>query len=371
MAKKKILLISESVGGGMRKHIVQLLENLDSEKFEIFYIHGEKNLDSTFIENYENLKKKCTMIPCSFLERKISFSQDLKAFRFINKQIKLIMPDVVHCHSSKAGVVGRFAAKFNKVEKIFYTPHAYSFLSSEFGSKKKSFFVMIEKMLSRYMTTMNFCVSSSELNEALRVNIDHPKKFKVIYNGLPEISFPEKKVLKKSLGLSESFFIVGNNARMTEQKNPILFFKIAEIVINKDKNVHFVWVGNGPLFEEIKNLVTHSSVSKNIHLLGERTDSEILVAGYDLYLTTSLYEGLPYSVIEAMRANINIIGTNVVGHDELIRKDALFNISDPITASELILRSDIKNLESTRSVFEDKFTLSSMINSIEKEYLKN
>lgn len=374
--KIKLLFISESISGGVRKHIVQLIENLNKEKFDIFFIHGEKHMDKAFLKIYKQLENDCTLIPCPFLERNINFAMDLKSFLFIFKAMKQINPDIVHCHSSKGGALGRLAAKKQKIKKVFYTPHAYSFMAPEFNKSKKNFFIAIEKFLSKFATSMTFCVSIGEKKEALCRNIDKSEKIEVIYNGLPEVEFLKDQSIRDQLGISSEAFLIGNNARMSEQKKPRLFFDIAEQLIKKDNMYHFVWAGDGPLFEEMKNFAFSKGLEKNIHLLGDRNDSEFIVKDYDVFLITSKYEGFPYAPIEALRAGIPIVGTAVQGNTEIIIEGLNGSLFDPknkekaIEAIESLRTSkQIMDKEKIIDSYKEKFSLEEMIKKIESFYL--
>lgn len=161
-------------------------------------------------------------------------------------------------------------------------------------------------------------------------------------NGLPAIDFPSKKTIKESLGLKESNIVIGNNARLSFQKDPFLFMEVAKEVIQQDPNYHFVWAGDGPLFKEVKAFLIKHDLTGNVHLLGERTDSERIVAGYDHYLITSRYEGLPYSLIEAIRAGVPIIGKKVTGVEEIIEQTGgcLLNTDSPHSFARAILNAE-------------------------------
>lgn len=365
---KKVLYISESMGGGLRKHVTQLLNNMNDD-YMLYFIHGTKNMDSLFIKEYSQLSKKCKMIPCESFSREISLKNDLKTSLFLFKQIKKIKPDIVHCHSSKAGALGRIVAKICKTEKIFYTPHAYSFLAPEFSKKKKLFFIKTEKYLCRYFTTKTFCVSKNEKKEALRNYVGNSKNIKVIYNGLEDLEYPNKLSIKKSLGIPEDKIIIGNNARLSEQKNPLLFLEIVK-ELSKENKYHFIWSGDGPLRENIENLIVEYALENQITLLGDRNDSEIIVSIYDYYLSTSLYEGLPYALIEALRAGVPIIATNVVGNNEIVIPNVNGEFINLEINSEMnvLFRKKYKS-DLVKNTFKQNFSLEKMISSIKKEYL--
>nr|UQG51891.1 glycosyl transferase [Lactococcus lactis] len=372
MDKKRILLISESMGGGLRKHVVQLLSNLNKDKVELFFIHGSHTLDESFMNVYSHLEKNCKMFPCDHLTREISPKEDVLAYQFISKRIKEIKPDIVHCHSSKAGVIGRLAAKRRGVKKIFYTPHAYSFLAPEFSGKKKFLFVQIEKFLSRFATTQTFCVSIGEMQAALEVNLDKTDKFQVIYNGLPEINLPSKETIRAQLGLEKTVVVIGNNARMSEQKNPMFFMEIARKMIRQNANWHFVWAGDGQLMPLFQSFIKQNGLEGNIHLLGERPDSEIVVTAYDIFLTTSQYEGLPYAPIEAMRAGVPILATKVVGNSELViegKNGYLIDLEWSKSVEEKLYKAAKMDAQMIKADFRQRFAIDQMLKQIETIYL--
>lgn len=364
-----VLLIAEALGGGVRRHIVDLIENLDSEQFEIFLIYSIERADETFIKKIPELRKKAKLIECDDLVREIHATHDLQAFKQIKKYIKEIHPDVVHCHSSKAGVLGRLAAKQCKVKKIFYTPHAYSFMATEFSSIKKRAFVLIERFLSKHATTKTFNVSNGEKKTALDVKLDQPDKFEVIYNGIPDLKRTlTKEEVRQKLKLPIDAFIVGTTARMIQQKDPMTFMEIAKEVIAENPIVHFVYVGDGPMFEEISQFISKNQLTKNIHLLGFRDDATDLLWGYDLFMMTSLSEGLPYAPIEAMQVGIPILATNVTGNDEVVKNGhngKLLNYENLITDAKLsILSFEEWDNNRIKSYFKNNFAISIMIKKI-------
>ncbi|MDR0920958.1 MAG: glycosyltransferase family 4 protein [Lactobacillales bacterium] len=375
--KQKVLLIAESLGGGLRKHVVQLIEGLDDEKFDVFLIHGTLSVDNVFQEKKKDLEKKAVLIECPHLVREINPSEDISAYNFISQWIKTNKPDVVHLHSSKAGVIGRMAAKRRGVKKVFYTPHAYSFQAKEFSKKKKALFIFIERFLSRYATTKTFNVSEGEKEAALQVNIDKPDKFQVIYNGLPEIELPTKKEARDILGLSQEAFIIGNNARLSEQKDPLTFVKIAKEVVKENSKALFVWVGDGPLQDEVEKYIDENNLQKNVKLLGFREDSELIVSAYDIFLLTSLYEGLPYAPIEALRAGVPVVATDVTGNREVVKNTVnglLYkqNDIDQAASSIVCLQNDLMNIIDQYNLsmdYVDRFSIKKMMKQIKLEYL--
>lgn len=373
--KRKVLLIVEALGGGVRRHIVDLIYGLDKKKFDVYLLYSNNRADDTFHEQIDKLKEHATLIESSHMVREISINKDFKAYKEIKNVIKKVKPDIVHCHSSKAGALGRFAAKRSKIKEIFYTPHAYYFQNPNASKKKRLIYVFIETILSRFFTTKTFNVSNGERQCALDNKLDKENKFVTIYNGIGDVQLPDKKQVRKELGIPENDFAVGVTARIDEQKDPYTFVKIAKGVISKHSNVHFIYIGNGPLFNEVSNYVKENNLESNIHLLGFRNDADKIVVGFDLYLITSLYEGMPYSPIEAMRAGVPIVATDTVGNNEIVfphENGKLFEVGNDSEGTNIV-NMFVENKKliqqvKVRNIFKERFSIEEMIRNIETEY---
>ena len=146
----------ETVGGGVRTHVLQLLKNLDPERYELTLIYGER-YDHVFESQREELAKHVTLILDSNLVRSAGLRAMLESGEIHTATLRRHQAGIiVHCHSSIAGLVGRAAAKLEHVPKIFYTPHAYAFDAPEFSAKKRAVFGLAERVMSRWATTRYF-----------------------------------------------------------------------------------------------------------------------------------------------------------------------------------------------------------------------
>lgn len=361
----KVVYIAETIGGGVRRHLDLLLENLN-DKYELVVIHGPR-FDNVFKENIKKYKQKGIKLYClPTFQREINLKQDIRTYKSVLNILKKEKPDIVHCHSSKAGVIGRIAAKVQHVPKIFYTPHGYSFQAQEFSKNKKKLFSYIEKMASKFLTTLTFNVSNGEREEALLRNVDNIDKFSVIYNGLPNI-VPKKLNLRDFLGIPMDSIIVGNCARVTLQKNPDYFIDIALKVISKNKKYHFVWIGEG-LDDDIKK---YNNLSENIHFIGFNKDADSLMKDFDIFLSTSYYEGMPYSLIEALRVGVPIIATDVVGNNEIVIDGITgYLLTSNSNIVELINKAMKLDPDKIQMQFQKEYSLDTMIKKIEYFYDK-
>lgn len=377
--KKKLVIITEALGGGVRRHVVSLLENLDKDKFDIYFMYNLGRADEVMKKRLPSIKDLgVKLIEIDNFKRDIGL-HDVKAFMNIYKELKKIKPDIVHCHSSKAGVLGRIAGKLARIRKIYYTPHAYIMQNPNTSKNKKIVFESIERLLSRYFTTKTINVSNGEKQFAIESKIDKDGKFEVIYNGIcdiEEVNNETKDRLRKEFKINTNDFIIGTIARMDEQKNPDLFIDIAKSVLKECKNVKFIYVGDGKLYEHISRRVLDEDINESVILTGFRSDTDEILSIFDLFLTTALYEGMPYALIEACRAGVPIVATDVIGNNEIVineKNGMIYDINNIEMCTKKICKvfcdSTRKSLSRhARDRFNQNFNIVNMILKLEKMY---
>lgn len=358
-AKKKLLIVQEAMGGCGR-NVVDIVTGIDHSRFDVTVAYGTGRLDDYYRKALPEMENHATLIPIPELIRDISAPNDIKAWLRVHALIKQIKPDILHCHSSKAGVIGRSAVIGSHVAKIFYTPHAYAFQAREFSKPKRLLFVMLERIFSHLFTTCTFNVSTGER----------------------DIALPSREEALQSLGLSglpQDAIIVGSTVRLAAQKDPMTFARIAKMVVERDPRAHFVCVGDGDLQDDVARFVEDNDLGGNVHLLGYRDDAERVVTAFDVYLLTSLYEGLPYSLVESLRAGVPIVATNVTGSNEVVRPDVngyLFevgNVEDGARQVERVIAERSCNgrfsPDAVRNTYLDKFTSARMLGGVQQSYL--
>ena len=334
-----------------------------------------------FASRIDELKAggKVDLIYLPDLQRSLSPRLDFAAIWETFQVIRRIKPDIVHCHSSKGGIVGRVAAKLAGVRKVFYTPHAYAFDSPEFSKPKKRLFILVERWASRLGTTRTFNVSEGEFHNVLRHRIDKPAKFSVIYNGVPDVPLPTRAQARTELGLDgvvpEGAPVVGCAAWLDARKDPMTFMHIAERIVMRRPDVHFVYIGNGDLTDQVKAFVRDRRLGGNVHVLDYRDDACFLVGAFDVYLLCSLYEGMPYSLVEALRAGVPIAATRTTGNDEVVVPGVngeLFAVGNVDAGAEAVSRllAAPPSAEQVRRDYLERFTEREMLDRITEEYLR-
>lgn len=298
--KKRLLYLVEAMGGGVFTYIVDLANNL-ADKYDIYIAYAVRPQTPENFKSY--FDERINLIEVKNFGRSINPFKDIKAFFEIKKIAKQIRPDIIHLHSSKAGALGRWAYNGKKTP-MFYTPHGYSFLMLNQNKIKRFVYKAIESICGKRCCTTISC-SEGEHKESLKLC----KKAVYVNNG---INISELQTLINSVELSEkqqlTVFTLG---RICYQKNPELFNKIALSM----PDVKFIWIGDG----ELRELLT----APNIHVTGwaERIDALKHAMPSDVFMLTSLWEGLPISLLEAMYMKKVCVVSDVIGNHDAIHNN--------------------------------------------------
>jgi len=295
---KKVMHVCEAFGGGVFSFLKDLCqEQVASYDVTILYAKRDQTPD-----DFENMfPSNVKFIELKYFKREISPKNELKARKELKKYFKEIKPDIVHLHSSKAGIIGRITLS-SKV-KMFYTPHGFSFLKQDDSNLKRMIYRSIEKIASFSKCTIT-CCSKGEYEAARSIT----RKAVQVNNGIDinEIESILKDV--KNNKNKKITLTVGTISRIGFQKNPKLFNEIA--LANLD--INFIWIGDGELRSEL--------TSPNIEIKGWLTRDEAIkeLMKCDIFLLPSLWEGLPISLLEAMYLKKICIVSNVVGNRDVI-----------------------------------------------------
>lgn len=296
MAKKKILFVVEAMGGGVFTYIVDLANELVNE-FDMYIAYAVRKQTPKDYKDY--FDKRIHLIKVENFGRAIVPVKDVAAFFEVRKIADAVKPDIIHLHSSKAGAIGRMA--FNGKIPMFYTPHGYSFLMRNYKPMKRMIFKGIESICAKRNCTTISC-SVGEHQETLKLT----KRAAYVNNG---INMAELQEIIDKTEKTEYPFTVFTLGRICYQKNPALFNEIAESL----PHVRFVWIGDGELREELK--------SSNIQITGwtDRATAIKYAVNADVFLLTSLWEGLPISLLEAMYMKKVCVVSDVIGNRDVIK----------------------------------------------------
>ncbi len=298
MKKIKVLHISETFVTGVYTYIQSICAfTAQNPNIETHIIYSP-NREGTDQHNFKKDFSSDTKLVALPMQREVSFYKDYKSLQDLKKAIKQIKPDVIHLHSSKAGVLGRIAAKSWPKARVYYTPNGYAFLREDISPLKQKLFKLIEQWMPKIYGSTTIACGDTEHEYAKAFG-----KSLMLRNGINIAELDNIKVSSKSE--LKSIVTLG---RISAQKNPKLFNAIAE----KFPELKFIWIGEG----ELRHLLTAS----NIEITGwlDRESALKQLATHDVYMQTSLWEGLPFTIIEAMALQKPVLATNVIGNKDAV-----------------------------------------------------
>ncbi len=347
---------------GAQNVMLNILESLDENKYDIYVISkpGGPLVDKVKEFGFH-------YIPVPSLRRDISLLDGIAFVHFflIFRKYKF---DIVHTHSSKPGFLGRIAARIAGVKKIVHTVHGFPFHPYQ---KKliMSFYRSVEKLAGLFCDTIVF-VNNSERETAIADHLAQPEKAVTIYNG---IKLPEIEMQKKEIG---DKFIIGSCLRFWKQKNIIETINAAIRVCKKNENIHFIFIGDGELYEVAENMVNDSGYKDRIHLPGWQNNPTEWLQKFDIFLLYSKWEGLPLSILEAMSFGLPIVASDIKGNNELVSEvnGILVPINDIDRLSAVLLSLPNENGklrewgENSRKLVKEKFNLTGFARKYNKIY---
>jgi glycosyltransferase involved in cell wall biosynthesis len=254
------------------------------------------------------------------LVREVRPRDDARAFAELLALFRRVRPDVVHTNSSKAGVLGRFAAAAAGVPIVVHTVHGWGFHPWQ-SRRAHALYVALERAAAR-VTTQLVAVSEANARAGAREEIAPYEAFEIIRPGVHTARFAGARRsggLRAELGLAEGAPLAGMVGCLKPQKAPVDFVRAAAHAAARVPGSHFVLVGDGVLRPEVEQAVAAAGLAGRFHLLGWRRDPEVVVGDLDLFVLSSLHEGLPMVIPEAMAAGVPVVATAVDGTPEAVR----------------------------------------------------
>jgi glycosyltransferase involved in cell wall biosynthesis len=296
---------------------------------------AESHLDvDTLPRRLQDEGLTCYDIPTML--REVRPAHDLLAFRQIRRLIRELRPDIVNTHMSKAGILGRLAARAEKVPCIVHTVHGWSFYSVSSSAVRWSF-ILLERACAR-VTQRMVAVSPALIEEGQRHGIS-AAPYSVARTGVDIHAFSSEIAdpvsVRKQINIPTDARVVGTVISLCEAKAPLDFVAAAAIISKKLPDVHFLVVGDGPLRDECVRTVEERQLSDKVHFVGVRWDVPRMLRAMDVFVLTSHWEGLPRVVIEAMSAGIPVVATRVGAVPELVAHESTGLLGTPGDISQL------------------------------------
>ena len=319
MRRLRVAEVIEATEDGTKKHVLELMRHVDRERFELELVASNQRDPEGFRRDIDALRTEGFNVFTIPMERLVAPMHDARALIRLTRLFHRRRYDVVHCHSSKAGMLGRAAALATGCRWVVYTPHCFSFQAG-FGRFVGWTYKMLEFLAGR-VTDRLIAVSEHEREVAIHSGVALPHQIETILNGLSaeELVLREpKSSLRKEFGLPEGTPVVGSVGRLGRQKGYDVFIRAARIIHEARPDVHFLLVGKGPYESMLRELAARLKLNAVFHFTGERLDVLDMYPLIDVFVLSSRWEAMPYTLLEAMGAGRAIVLTDICGLDKVV-----------------------------------------------------
>jgi len=373
MAKINLLQLIRPAAGGMKEHLCDLVANLDRGMFKIMVACPP---ESAIAQDMAALGIE--VIPLN-IKGELSPGSDWQVIKELRSILRDRRIDILHAHSSKAGLVGRIAALLAGTPVIVFTVHNFIFYD-HMSTLKKKIYAWAERILA-HPTCAIITVSRALRDGLIQAEGIDPGKIVTIYNGIDIKPFEapvDKDEVRRKLNLGPGP-VIGTVARLAPQKGVSYLVEAALRVVQDYPDARFLIAGDGPLLPELEQQAAGLGISDNIRFLGYRDDIAQLLAVLDVFVLPSVTEGLGLTVLEALAAGCPVVATAVGGIPEIVEfgqtgllaqakdsgdiaKQILYLLNNPDEAARMAATG--------KAMIKEKFALEPMVRSTTRVYLE-
>ncbi len=324
---KVVHLITRMIIGGAQENTVYTVRYLQQHPdFDVRLLSGETlGPEGKLYQSGDFVIDKFTVVPG--LTREIEPRNDIRAFLFLYRYFRKEKIDIVHTHSSKAGIVGRLAAFCAGVPNIYHTIHGLPF--HEYESSLRNLIYITSEKICAYITQKIISVCDTMSYKAVKAGVAPITKFVTVYSGMDVKRYSsysdevEKKIFRNRLGIEDDELVFVKVARLFELKGHEYIIRAAEHIIPKEKKVKFLFVGDGILRDELQNQIEKKGLSEYFVFTGLVPPNEVQKYIYmsDVVVHTSLREGLARVIPQGFLAGKPVISFDIDGAWELVKNN--------------------------------------------------
>ena len=369
MHPPRLLHILEATTAGVRRYVTQLVRS-GRDGWEVHVacpaIRQTHYGDVAFVDEVRRMGVTVHELP---LRRAIGLHDAAAACALLDL-LRRERFDLIHTHSSKAGFLGRLAARLIGVP-VIHTPNGLYFLEQR-GFKRR-FYLMLERLAGRWTAHM-IAVSEGEREVIVHERLVIPERVRLIENGVDAAQVHRlanevpATVMRHALGLDDGGPLICAVGRMVPQKDPLTLVRAARRVLQIIPEARFVWCGDGELHRATQQLAHELGVPLTVS--GHLEEIWSAMRLFDVFVLPSLYEGLPFTLLEAMALGVPVVATDVVGTCDVMRGEPIGWLAEPrddaalaqaivqaLTDSEEARR----RVEAARCLVETRYSLRRML----------
>lgn len=324
LGKIRILhVITRLDKGGSSENTLLSAIGLAEKGYRVDILFGEtKDADLRLLQKAE--KAGVEFIEEEDLVRDIRPFKDISAFFDILRFLRDVNYDIVHTHSSKAGFIARYAAKFAGVKKIIYTPHGHVFYG--YFGKPLTRMVMFAEAMASHVTDKIVGLTPAECEEWIAFGIGKKEQYTVIPSGV-DFGLMDEGILlgrdfKEELGIPKDKVLIGSVGHFVPIKGYEYFIKAAIALAKEKDDVFFLLAGNGPLHHKYREMIDEAGMGNRFHLIGWQINTWDIIKTFDIFVLPSLNEGMGRGIVEALYLSKPVITTRVGGVPSIVSEGA-------------------------------------------------
>lgn len=324
MARLKVVhLVTMLELGGAQGNTIHTVRNLDPNRFDARLWCGRGGFWDSDVQ--VDLGKQGRLTFIDHLVRPVRPFSDLRVVRELRRRFEAEKPDIVHTHSSKAGIVGRIAAHQAGVPAVVHTFHGFGFNDRQTAAARK-LYVNLERWAGRHTDRLIF-VSESNWKEAEKLGIGDVSRYALIRSGVPLQRLTDIKLrvdraaTRRELGIPEEARIVVTLSAFKPQKNLADFIELARRVTSERTDAYFVLIGDGEQRPLLERLIADMGLAQRLRMPGWIKDPARTLAASDVFVLTSLWEGLPRALVESMALGVPAVCYRTDGVGDLLSSE--------------------------------------------------
>jgi len=363
--------------GGAQQNTLYCVSHHDRARFEVGLMAGRGGVLDPDAEAMSDANVELV----GWLKHAIAPLADPMAVMRLAVALRKRRVDVVHTHSSKAGIVGRWAAWLAGVPCIVHTVHGWSFNDAQ-PAPTRRLYLGLERLTAR-ITHRLVVVSEADRRRGLELGIGREDRYRLVRSGIDAREYrapsQSRERIREQLGFDADDIVVGTLACLKPQKAPLDFVEAARLARRSDPRLRFFIAGDGPLRGAVEERIASAGLRDDVKLLGWRRDAVDLVHAMDLFLLTSRFEGLPRAVLQAMAAGVPVVATAVDGTPEVVIDGESGILIPPgrpeVAAERLVALGDdpearARLAAAARSRLGTEFDIGNMVRELDRIYLE-
>lgn len=370
---KVLHLITRLIVGGAQDNTLLTVEKHNRDRYEV---HLASNPDAPWHNRAKHVADQFHALPA--LENPLNPIQDIQALSQILSLLRRERFDIVHTHSSKAGILGRIAARLMGNCMVVHTIHGFAF-HDFMPTWKQQYYILLERAV-RSCTDFFITVCEQNRKQALALGLLREKQSQAIYSGIDFTRLDQPCNIQKirhQFSIPDGWQVIGMVGRLDTQKAPHFLIEAFEKVSQVQPKTLLFLVGEGELRAQLEAQAAQLGLAKTVKFLGSRNDVPDILKVIDIFALSSLWEGLGRAMTEAMLIGKPVVVPDIYGIPEIVhhqKTGLLFPVGDVSTLSQhlidLLQNSEKRDHlgKAAKKLTRELFSADKMTNEIEEIY---